>query len=170
VKRTIEHGKARHWLTIREAWAESRARYVYGGRVAYFKTATMQGKVSIFLSGKMISIGTKNEAQAFKELQLAQRFLVKNGFVKPVKLHPKTQNLVVTADFEKGIGLEKLSENSNAIYEPEQFSGAILRFTEPYEASILIFASGKVVITGLKNSAQIEPTIEKLAKLLETNQ
>jgi transcription initiation factor TFIID TATA-box-binding protein len=140
---------------------------VYGGRVAYFKTDQMVGKVSIFCSGKMISVGTKNEAQAFKELKLAQRFLVKKGFTKPVRLQPKTQNLVVTADFAKGVNLEELSENSKVIYEPEQFPGAILRFTEPYKTTILIFASGKVVITGLKSSAQIEPTIEKLTKLLE---
>ena len=143
---------------------------VYGGRVAYFKTARMKGKVSIFLSGKMISVGTKSEVQAFKELDVAQQFLSKKGLVKLVKLHPKTQNLVVTADFQKAISLEKLSEDLNAIYEPEQFSGAILRFTEPYKTSILVFASGKVVITGLRTSAQIEPTIEKLAQLLEANQ
>ncbi|MGD0645294.1 MAG: hypothetical protein ABSA75_10355 [Candidatus Bathyarchaeia archaeon] len=29
---------------------------VYGGQVAYFKTKEMQGKVSIFSSGKMIRI------------------------------------------------------------------------------------------------------------------
>jgi transcription initiation factor TFIID TATA-box-binding protein len=139
---------------------------VYGGRVAYFKTAGMQGKVSIFLSGKMISVGTKSEAQAFKELEVAQQFLFKKGFAKRVKLQPETRNLVVTADFEKSVSLERLSETSKVIYEPEQFPGAMLRFSEPYKTTLLIFASGKVVITGLKSSAQIEPTIEKLTKLL----
>ena len=32
---------------------------VYGRRAAYLKTKEMQGKVSIFSSGKMISVGTK---------------------------------------------------------------------------------------------------------------
>ena len=34
---------------------------VYGGSVAYFQTSTMTGKVSIFNSGKLISVGTKSE-------------------------------------------------------------------------------------------------------------
>jgi len=34
---------------------------IYGGRTAYFKSKKMQGKVSIFSSGKMISVGTKSQ-------------------------------------------------------------------------------------------------------------
>jgi transcription initiation factor TFIID TATA-box-binding protein len=142
----------------------------YGGRVAYFQTQEMEGKVSIFHSGKMISVGTKSEAQAFKELKLALSFLVERNFVKKVELQPKIQNLVVTADFESFIELEKLSENLKAIYEPEQFPGAILRLENPFKTSILLFASGKVVITGLKSSEQIEPTIQILKQLIESNQ
>jgi len=67
---------------------------VYGGRVAYFKTKQMQGRVSIFLSGKMISVGTKSEEQAQKELQLAKQLLVEKGLIKEVELEPKTQNIV----------------------------------------------------------------------------
>jgi transcription initiation factor TFIID TATA-box-binding protein len=143
---------------------------VYGGRVAYFKTAEMEGKVSIFLSGKMISVGTKSEAQAFKELKLARSFLVKKKLAKKIELQPKIQNLVVTADFETNLELEKLCEKIKAIYEPEQFPGAILRVQEPFKASILIFASGKIVIAGLRSSEQIEPTIQLLKQLIESNQ
>jgi TATA-box binding protein (TBP) (component of TFIID and TFIIIB) len=38
---------------------------IYGGRVAYFKLSDMEGKVSIFSSGKMISVGTKSDKTAF---------------------------------------------------------------------------------------------------------
>lgn len=139
---------------------------VYGGRVAYFKTKQMQGKVSIFLSGKMISVGTKSEAQAVKELKLAMAFLVERNLAREVELQPKIQNLVISVDFENNINLEEISEKTRAIYEPEQFPGAILRLEAPYKTSILIFASGKAVIAGLKSSKQIEPTIEKLRSLL----
>jgi transcription initiation factor TFIID TATA-box-binding protein len=140
---------------------------VYGGRVAYYKTAKMQGRVSIFISGKMISVGTKSETQAAKELELAKQFLIQNGFAKPVELQPKTQNLVVTADFGKDLNLEKLSENTKVIYEPEQFPGAILRLEKPFKTSVLLFASGKAVITGLKSSAQIELVIKQLKQVIE---
>jgi len=139
---------------------------VYGGRVAYLKTKQMQGKVSIFLSGKMISVGTKSEDQAQKELLLAKQFLFQKGLIKDVELQPKTRNMVITADFEQPISLEELSDKTRAIYEPEQFPGAILRIQQPFKTSILVFASGKIVITGLTSSQQIEPVIQQIGKLL----
>ncbi|MCW3994963.1 MAG: TATA box-binding protein [Candidatus Bathyarchaeota archaeon] len=139
---------------------------VYGGRVAYFKTKGMQGKVSIFSSGKMISVGTKSEEQAQKELQLAKRFLAEKGLIKEVVLEPKTQNIVATADFEQQVNLEELAQKTRVIYEPEQFPGAILRLQQPFKTSILVFASGKVVITGLKDSKQIETVVERIKELI----
>jgi transcription initiation factor TFIID TATA-box-binding protein len=142
---------------------------VYGGRVAYFKNEKMKGKVSIFLSGKMISVGTKSESMAFNELGFVVKYLADNGLVKQVELSPKIQNLVAMADFEKTINLEEFSEKTRAIYEPEQFPGAILRLEKPFKTSILVFASGKAIITGLKGSVQIEPTIQELKELIEAN-
>ena len=142
---------------------------VYSGRVAYFKTGQMQGKVSIFLSGKMISVGTKSEVQAQKELEMAKGFLVEKGFVSDVVLEPKTQNIVATVDFGESMDLEALSQGAGAIYEPEQFPGAILRVKEPFVCSVLVFGSGKAVLTGLKSQTQIEPTIEKLKEIIESN-
>lgn len=139
---------------------------IYGGGVAYFKTEKMEGKVSIFLSGKMISVGTKSESKAFSELAFVIDYLSAEGLIKKVEPSPKIQNLVVMADFEHQIDLEDFSEKTRAIYEPEQFPGAILRITEPFKTSILIFASGKTIITGLKSSNQIEPVIQRIKKLL----
>lgn len=141
---------------------------LYGGRVAYFKSNDMQGKVSIFSSGKMISAGTRSEEQAYRELDLAAKFLVKKGYAKQANLHFKTQNLVVTADFGNSVNLEKLAQDRIAIYEPEQFPAALVRFAKPCRASILVFASGKTVITGLTSQQQIEPTIDKLRQMLES--
>ena len=143
---------------------------VYGGRVAYFKTKQMQGRVSIFSSGKMISVGTKSETQAQKELLLAKQFLFDKGLIKEVTLEPRTQNIVATADFEQTFNLEELAQKTRAIYEPEQFPGAILRITQPFKTSILLFASGKTVITGLKSEAEIEPTVQALKSIIELKQ
>jgi transcription initiation factor TFIID TATA-box-binding protein len=127
----------------------------------------MQGRVSIFLSGKMISVGTKSEEQAKKELQLAKQFLFDKGFIKDIELFPCTQNLVVTADFERTLNLEEISQRARAIYEPEQFPGAILRITQPFKTSVLIFASGKVVITGLKSQSEIELTVNTIDTIIQ---
>ena len=41
---------------------------IYGGRVAYFKSEAMQGKVTIFPSGKIISVGTRSIEDAIHPL------------------------------------------------------------------------------------------------------
>ncbi len=143
---------------------------IYCGRVAYFKTEKMEGKVSIFASGKMISAGTKSESKAFGELVFTMNFLAAEGLVKTVELTPKIENLVVTADFAKSVNLENLSQNSKAIYEPDQFPGAILRIIEPFKTTVLIFASGKTVVTGLKNENQIGSITNVLNNLIDINQ
>ena len=71
----------------------------------------------------MISVGTKSETKVYEELKLTKQFLLERDFVKSVALNFKTQNIVVTADFEKSLNLEEFSEKTRAIYEPEQFSG-----------------------------------------------
>ena len=138
---------------------------VYGGRVAYFRSPNIKGMISIFSSGKMISVGTESEEEAFREIEYVKGFLVEKGFVKSTILEPKVQNMVVIANFEENVELEELAREQKIIYEPEQFPGGILRIKEPYKATILLFASGKAVVTGLKSSSQINPTLQKIMNL-----
>jgi transcription initiation factor TFIID TATA-box-binding protein len=142
---------------------------IYGGRVAYFKCSNMRGKVSIFASGKMISTGTISEEQARRELEYAKEFLVKRGFVKSTALQCEIQNIVVTADFEGSLDLEILVKKHKMVYEPEQFPGAILKIKEPGIVTVLVFASGKAVITGLKSFGHIMPVIQKLENIIKTS-
>jgi transcription initiation factor TFIID TATA-box-binding protein len=118
----------------------------------------------------MISVGTKSERQAAEELQMTMDFLGENGYASSAKLDFQTRNIVATADFGKSVNLEKLSETTKAIYEPEQFPGAILRFEKPFKTSLLIFASGRAVIAGLKSSSQIEQVIDQLKDIIEKSQ
>ena len=91
---------------------------------------------------------------------------MKKGLISDVSLQPKIRNMVICVDFGKEVNLEDLSLEKRVIYEPEQFSGGIFRILEPHKASVLIFASGKAVITGLTAKSQIEITIERVKKLL----
>jgi len=133
---------------------------IYGGRVAYFKSSNMKGKISIFTSGKMISTGTISEEEAARELEYAKEFLVKMGVLNPTILQCKIQNIVVIADFDEDLDLETLVKKHKMVYEPEQFPGAIIKIKEPCTVTALIFASGKAVITGLKSSGHILPVIK----------
>lgn len=51
----VELGKFRWGLYDQE---------IYGGRVAYVKDASMTGRVTVFPSGKLISVGTPSIPQA----------------------------------------------------------------------------------------------------------
>ena len=144
-------------------------RDVYGGRVAYFRLPNMKGMVSVFFSGKMISTGTKSEDAAIKDLTYVKDMLVKKGFTKPVVLVPKVQNIVVTADIERSIDLETLAGRHRLIYEPEQFPAAILKIKEPYKASILLFASGKTVIAGLKTFDEIPKVLNMVSRTISAH-
>jgi transcription initiation factor TFIID TATA-box-binding protein len=52
------------------------------------------------------------------------------------------------------------------MYEPEQFPGLIYRMEEP-KVVILIFRSGKLVITGAKKEEEINRAAATLQKTLE---
>lgn len=142
---------------------------IYGGRAAYFKSDRMQGKVSIFSSGKMISAGTKSEKRVKDELVLVASYLEEAGIAKletPAKIH----NMVATADlgFEPKLESIKRVEGAQTIYEPGQFPGAIISFTlsETSKATILLFSSGKIVCVGLKNRVDIDRAINRLLEMI----
>ena len=52
------------------------------------------------------------------------------------------------------------------MYEPEQFPGLIYRMDDP-KVVILIFATGKLVVTGAKKEAEVSIAIAKLQETLE---
>jgi transcription initiation factor TFIID TATA-box-binding protein len=140
---------------------------IYGGRVAYFRSAEFAGEVTIFASGKMISVGTKSEGEAYRALELAKEYLVEKGFVRSVDLEKMTQNIVVVVDFGHGINLEELTQEHRMVYEPEQFPGGILRMEQHSGVTALVYSSGKAVIAGIKNSKDVGEIVESLESILK---
>lgn len=137
---------------------------IYGGRVAYFKSEPMHGKVTIFPSGKMISVGTRSIEEAIRELNLVARAL------KAKLTKPRIRNIVATADLGHRVDLERVSSirKIGVVYEPEQFPGAIIKIPleEKKMASILLFASGKLVCVGMKNLEDVKEAIKQLQTLI----
>ena len=54
----------------------------------------------------------------------------------------------------------------NVMYEPEQFPGLIYRMAEP-KVVILLFNSGKSVITGAKSREEAQEAAERIVAILE---
>ncbi len=120
----------------------------------YVKDETMVGRVTIFKSGKMISVGTKSKEQSVKELRKASRILQKYNLSKSVKIIPNVRNIVSRFDLKRKLPIEKLARTlPKCMYEPEQFPGLIYRIQDSCVA--LLFSSGKGVIVGARSIGEI---------------
>lgn len=111
----------------------------------------------IFSSGKMVITGAKSEEKSYTAAKTYAKMIKKVGNPS-VKLQEfKIQNIVGSCDIRFPISLETLNkEHSNySTYEPELFPGLIYRMHSP-KIVLLIFASGKIVLTGAKTRENID--------------
>jgi len=79
-------------------------------------------------------------------------------------------NIVIAADLKTRLPLDKIAmELENTSYDPENFPGLIYR-TEGGEkgVTILMFNSGKLIVTGIKSSKEAKKYIEELRKVLKS--
>ena len=123
----------------------------------------------IFSTGKMVCTGAKSEKQARSAVRKVVRELKKAGIIILGKPEIEITNMVATTDAGGDIDLIKASEVlDNIMYEPEQFPGAIYRMEEP-KVVLLLFASGKIVITGARREGQVYVAAEKIRGILGEN-
>jgi transcription initiation factor TFIID TATA-box-binding protein len=128
------------------------------------KTATL-----IFTSGKMVCTGAKSEKMAHRAIEKVVRELKKEGIIILGKPRIKVENMVASADIHGKVDLEAAAEFlDNIMYEPEQFPGAVYRMKEP-KVVILIFSSGRLVITGAKREEQVHEAAVKIRGILLEN-
>jgi transcription initiation factor TFIID TATA-box-binding protein len=125
----------------------------------------------IFASGKMVCTGARSEEDSKKAARQYAKIINKLGF--PVKFTEfKIQNIVGSCDVRFPIRLEGLANSHSRYcnYEPEMFPGLIYRMIKP-KIVLLIFVSGKIVLTGAKERndiftafQQIYPTLMSFKK------
>lgn len=109
----------------------------------------------IFASGKMVVTGAKSEDDAKLASRKYARIVQKLGFNAKFTSF-KIQNMVGSCDVKFPIRLEGLAfaHGTFSSYEPELFPGLIYRMVRP-KIVLLIFVSGKIVLTGAKNREDI---------------
>ena len=102
----------------------------------------------IFSSGKMVCTGAKSEDDSRLAARKYARIIQKLGFSAKF-MDFKIQNIVGSIDVGFCLRLEcfHTCHSQFCSYEPELFPGLIYRLHEP-KVVLLIFVSGKVVITG----------------------
>ncbi|NWZ89619.1 TBP protein, partial [Nesospiza acunhae] len=119
----------------------------------------------IFSSGKMVCTGAKSEEQSRLAARKYARVVQKLGF--PAKfLDFKIQNMVGSYGVEHGSASTFKHTLFSYSYEPELFPGLIYRMIKP-RIVLLIFVSGKVVLTGAKVRAEIYEAFENIYPILK---
>nr|XP_029119648.1 TATA-box-binding protein isoform X2 [Elaeis guineensis] len=116
----------------------------------------------IFASGKLVCTGAKSEEQSKLAARKYARIVQKIGFQAQF-MDFKVQNVVASSDVKFPIRLERLSLHHDAFctFEPEIFPGLIYRMKDP-KIVLLIFASGKIVLTGAKSRDQLYRAFEQI--------
>lgn len=120
----------------------------------------------IFASGKMVVTGAKSEDDSKLASRKYARIIQKLGFNAKFTDF-KIQNIVGSCDIKFPIRLEGLASRHHhfSSYEPELFPGLIYRMIKP-KIVLLIFVSGKIVLTGAKVREEIYQAFELIYPVL----
>ena len=121
----------------------------------------------IFSSGKLVCTGAKNERESRIAARKFSRILQKLGYqLKFIDF--KIQNIVGNCDVQFTIGLKELqmAHSQFCNWEPELFPGLVYRMVKP-RVVLLIFASGKVVLTGAKIRQDIYEAFDNIYPILK---
>ncbi len=120
----------------------------------------------IFKSGKMVVTGAKSVSQLVQAVKKIIRSLIRAGMHIQGVPRTQIQNIVASANLHARVDLEAAAlALEGSMYEPEQFPGLIYRMREP-SVVLLIFSSGKMVITGAKRERHVEEAVAKIYQRL----
>ena len=134
-----------------------------------YRTQDPKAAALIFRSGKIVCTGAKSIDDVHEALDIIFEKL--RGLSIPVEEDPEVtvQNIVSSADLGHTLNLNALAIGlglEDVEYEPEQFPGLVYRMDEP-EVVILLFGSGKIVITGGKRTDDATHAVEGIVERIE---
>jgi transcription initiation factor TFIID TATA-box-binding protein len=118
----------------------------------------------VFGSGKVVLTGAKSIDSLSRGLEILGNQLRALDIDIPENLTYKIQNIVTSADLGSPINLNKIAVGFNLEmieYEPEQFPGLVYRLDEP-KVVVLLFGSGKLIITGGKKPEDAKKAVQKI--------
>ena len=115
----------------------------------------------IFSTGKVVVTGAKTAVDSRLASRKFARIVQKMGYSNVKFTDYKVRNIVSSFGFERKLRLSALQIKYDGMvsYEPELFPGLIFRFVSGHENSrvvLLVFHSGKVVLTGVQHFEDVE--------------
>jgi transcription initiation factor TFIID TATA-box-binding protein len=135
-----------------------------------YRVKTPKAAFLIFTSGKIVCTGSKNIEDVRTVIITLAKRLKSIGF-EMIDTEPEIhiQNIVASADLKSDLNLNAVALGlglENIEYEPEQFPGLVYRIKVP-KVVVLIFSSGKLVITGGKSPEECEEGAQIVRRQLE---
>jgi transcription initiation factor TFIID TATA-box-binding protein len=125
----------------------------------------------VFATGKIVVAGARSVADARLAAMKYARLLQKLGF--PARFVGfRVRNLVARCAVAFKIRLEEFAEEQRPLshYEPELFPAVFLDLRKP-KTMVLVFGSGRVVITGARSDEdaksawrQVQPVLEEFRR------
>jgi transcription initiation factor TFIID TATA-box-binding protein len=128
-------------------------------RIKQPKTAML-----LFRSGKVVCTGARSIDDVAAAIEILSGHLAAAGIAVNKKPQILVQNIVASADLGCILNLNTIAITlglDRIEYEPEQFPGLVYRIDEP-KVVALIFGSGKIVLTGAKNTKDLEAALAKI--------
>ncbi|MCK4367924.1 MAG: TATA-box-binding protein [Thermoplasmata archaeon] len=121
----------------------------------------------LFKTGKVVCTGGKSLDDVRESVDIVAGKLLEAGM--PVERHPEiaVQNIVAVCDLGTELNLNNItiSLDLDVEYEPEQFPGLVLRLEDP-KIVCLLFGSGKMVLTGAKNTEDLDRAVDSVEEAL----
>ena len=136
----------------------------------YLRVCGQDGPLAtIYRTGKFIIVGADNEEDLFYVKEEVVKVIAKT-IEQPMEVDWfEIQNYVYKGDTGRELDLNALTIDlglDKTEYEPEQFPGIIYRSDE-YGCVVLIFRSGKVVVTGTASKSDAETAYGEVVDQIE---
>ena len=127
-----------------------------------YRTEEPRATTLLFRSGKMVSTGASSVEGVHTVLDGVFADLRELGIEIADEPEITVQNVVASADFGQRLNLNAIAIGlglENVEYEPEQFPGLVYHLDEP-PVVVLLFGSGKAVVTGGTTREVVERAVE----------
>lgn len=127
-----------------------------------YRVQDPRGVALIFRSGKIVCTGAESVPAVHEALEIVFETLSDLGIDVSDNPDIEVQNIVTSGDLGETLNLNAIAIGlglEDVEYEPEQFPGLVYRLDEP-DVVVLLFGSGKTVITGGKVPADAEAATE----------
>ncbi|CAD6494286.1 MAG: TATA-box-binding protein 2 [Candidatus Argoarchaeum ethanivorans] len=135
-----------------------------------YRTTNPKTAALVFGSGKIVCTGAKSIPEVHKGLGQVFDRIRKTNVEIPDEPEVTVQNIVASADIGTVLNLNAIAIGlglENIEYEPEQFPGLVYRLSVP-KVVMLIFGSGKLVVTGGKKPVDAEDAVIKIMDELDS--